>query len=500
MIKLIIPLLVLPISIFFLRKTLFWWSTSFRFILLSIIRLIISYNPIISIQNSSYWTLTDSIRIPLITLTLWICALIIFARANVLLSNNSTNQFTIHIIFLALILAITFRASNILIFYISFESSLIPTLLLIIGWGYQPERIQAGIYIILYTIAASLPLLIRIIIIYNANNSLFIFSQIYNIRFSSSIIKLWWFISIIAFIVKIPLYIVHLWLPKAHVEAPVAGSMILAGILLKLGSYGLLRISWIFIYANIKLSPIITSAALWGGALTRFICIRQTDLKSLIAYSRVGHIGLLTAGIISCTTWGWYGALVIIIAHGLCSSALFALANITYESTHTRRIYLTKGLLSLFPGLTLWWFIIAAGNIAAPPTLNLVGEIILLSRRLFLSFWSIIALSLIRFLAAAYSLYLYTSSQHGQIPSFINPLNLTTPRNYSIIIFHTVPLFLLVSKTDIIIIWVWPYSWKTTLNCSFKSVAPTKAYFFSILYVCLPSKKFSNAKRNSKIS
>lgn len=454
MIKVILPILLLPISLYSSPKNFYWWSCAFTLIALRLTCVIISYNSILALQNLSYWMSSDSIRMPLITLTLWISALMLFARSNVLVTKTSSNQFVLYILALAGILSITFRASNIIIFYISFESSLIPTLLLIIGWGYQPERIQAGVYIILYTIAASLPLLIRILFIYSSNRSLFIFSQIFEIRLPSNTIKFWWFITIIAFIVKMPLFLVHLWLPKAHVEAPVAGSIILAGILLKLGRYGLLRISWLFINFNIKLAPHITSLALWGGALTSFICIRQTDLKSLIAYSRVGHIGIITAGIISCSTWGWIGATVLIIAHGLCSSALFALANITYETTHTRSIYLTKGILSIFPGLAICWFLIAAGNIAAPPTLNLVGEIILISRRLFLSFWSIFALSAIRFLAAAYSLYLYTSSQHGQIPAFINPLNISTPRNYSIIMLHGVPLFLLITKADIVIAWI----------------------------------------------
>lgn len=488
MIKVIIPTLRLLIFNNILKKNQFWWVSAISLLFITLVSLISLYSPIINLINSSNWILTDSIRSTLITLSLWISALMIFASVNILITNNSPKNFSLQIVLLASILIITFRASNIIIFYISFESSLIPTLIIIIGWGYQPERIQAGIYIILYTIAASLPLLIRILIILHSNNSLFIYSQSFYILYSTPILKLWWLITIIAFMVKMPLYLVHLWLPKAHVEAPVAGSIILAGILLKLGRYGLLRIASIFASANIKLSPYIGRIALWGGALTRLICVRQTDLKSLIAYSRVGHIGILTGGIISCSIWGWYGALVIIIAHGLCSSALFALANITYEATHTRRVFLTKGLLSLFPALSLWWFLIAAGNIAAPPTLNLIGEIILISSGLFLSFWTIIALSLIRFLAAAYSLYLYTSSQHGQAPVFLNPLSLVTPRNYTIILLHILPLFILILKADLIIIWFWPYSWKTTLNCSFKSVAPTKAYLFSIL-VHLPSKQ-----------
>lgn len=456
MIKILIPLFSLLTLQIHHKSNKTWHRLRIWLLLLTFIRFPILYSPIFSLSNISLWTSVDIISAPLISLTLWISALMIYARSNVLINKQAPFIFTFYIISLALILRWTFSVNNILLFYIRFESSLIPTLLLIIGWGYQPERIQAGIYIMIYTIAASLPLLVRIIILYQNNAHLFIFSQIYSSIFSNSsfLVKLWWVITITAFIVKIPLYFFHLWLPKAHVEAPVAGSIILAGILLKLGRYGLLRISSLFIKTNILLTPYITRIALWGGVITRFICIRQTDLKSLIAYSRVGHIGLLTAGTISNTTWGWQGSLILIIAHGLCSSALFALANITYESTHTRSIYITKGLLSLFPALTMWWFLIAAGNIAAPPTINLLREIVLLTSSLFLSTFTILGLGFIRFLAAAYSLYLYTSSQHGASPSFINPINLTLSRNYTIILLHIVPLFLTILKADVLISWI----------------------------------------------
>lgn len=153
---------------------------------------------------------------------------------------------------------------------------------------------------------------------------------------------------------KLPLFSVHLWLPKAHVEAPVAGSIILAAILLKLGGYGLARIIIIFNHLNKTLINPIIAIAIVGGVITSIICLRQSDIKSLIAYSSVGHIGLMVTGILSNSKLGIQARLAIIIAHGLRSSALFCLANIRYSITITRSIVLTKGMLTIIPTIAFW--------------------------------------------------------------------------------------------------------------------------------------------------
>jgi len=375
------------------------------------------------------------------------------ARVKIKALNDQVSLFSSLILILNFILILTFSTSNLILFYILFESSLIPTLSLILLWGYQPERLQAGIYLILYTISASLPLLFLIAFIYNKSSSLSIILPLpkFYLWNPHNFISL---AAIIAFLVKIPLFITHLWLPKAHVEAPVAGSIVLAGILLKLGSYGILRLSLLCPPFSLSIQSPILAVSIWGGVATSIICLRQQDIKSLIAYSSVGHIALLIGGIFRANLWGWSAALAIMVAHGLSSSALFSLANIYYESSTSRSLTLTKGISFLFPAITTLWFLAAIANIAAPPTINLFREIMLITRILSSSISTSIPLALIRFLTAGYSLLLFTASHHGWPPSFFNNLSTSNHKNFSISILHLLPSFIIISFRFVVSLWI----------------------------------------------
>lgn len=442
---LFIILFIIPVC---LLKKRFWTVQNLVFFSIFFFILFLNFNNYF--YNLSYFLGVDLISYSLILLRLWICGLIIISSELVFKNKNYTRYFNLLILFLLLILILTFRSLNLFLFYVFFESRLIPTLFLILGWGYQPERLQAGVYLLFYTLLASLPLLMSIFYILNSSFTLSIF-LLTNYRYYYFY---FYFTIVLAFLVKMPMFLVHLWLPKAHVEAPVSGSIILAGILLKLGGYGLVRVFPIILLLGQKYNYIFISISLVGGFLIRLVCLRQIDIKSLIAYSSVAHIGIVLRGLITLSYWGLVGSLVLIIAHGLCSSGLFRLANISYERLRSRRLIINKGLLNFIPRLSLWWFLLCSGNMAAPPTLNLLGEISLLNRIIGWSWYSIIFLSLLSFFGAAYSLYLYSYRQQGKVYSALFSFSINYRREFLVLFLHWFPLNYLILKSDICILWI----------------------------------------------
>nr|YP_009185900.1 NADH dehydrogenase subunit 4 [Olophrum piceum]ALO70792.1 NADH deshydrogenase subunit 4 [Olophrum piceum] len=439
-------MMIFMIPLSFLKKS-FWLNQYLYFMMFFMFMINYSFN--YTMLNVSYFFSCDLLSYVMILLSFWICSLMIMASSKLYNQKFHFNLFIFMLIMLLISLFCTFSSMNLFIFYLFFEMSLIPTLILIIGWGYQPERIQAGVYLLFYTMFASLPMMICIFYYYNIYGSLDFFF------FNKSVNLLMFYICMnMVFFIKMPMYFVHLWLPKAHVEAPVSGSMILAGVMLKLGGYGLMRLMPIFIDIGMKINYIFIMISLVGGFIVSLICLRQTDIKALIAYSSVAHMGLVLSGIMTLNYWGLCGALVMMLAHGLCSSGLFCLANISYERLMSRSLYLNKGLINLMPSMSLWWFLLSSSNMAAPPSLNLLGEIMLINSLISWSWICMLMLSLISFFSAVYSLYLYSYSQHGKMYSGMYSFSMGYFREYLLLFLHWFPLNLLILKGDMFTLWL----------------------------------------------
>nr|YP_009561914.1 NADH dehydrogenase subunit 4 [Eumeta variegata]QAT97931.1 NADH dehydrogenase subunit 4 [Eumeta variegata]QOX09146.1 NADH dehydrogenase subunit 4 [Eumeta variegata] len=391
----------------------------------------------------------DMISYGLIILSLWICALMIMASESLLKLNFYYGFFLFIILFLLLMLYLTFSSLNLFMFYLFFEGSLIPTLFLIIGWGYRIERIQAGIYLLFYTLFASLPMLLGIFYIFEDMDCILI----YYMKFNNQDFLFLYLSMILAFLVKMPMFFVHLWLPKAHVEASISGSMILAGLLLKMGGYGILRVMVMFQCMGVKYSVIWIIIGLIGGLYISIICFFQIDMKSLIAYSSVCHMGLVLGGMMTLNYWGFVGSYLLMIGHGLCSSGLFCLVNINYERFFSRSLYISKGMMNIMPSLSLWWFLLLISNMSAPPSLNLGGEISLLNSIMSWSFYLIFILMMIMFFSAGYSLYLYSYSQHGNYYQGMYSFYMGLSREYLLLFLHWFPLNMLILKMDYVMIW-----------------------------------------------
>lgn len=386
---------------------------------------------------------TDLISISLLMLTFFLIGLMVISQFN---CDYSGYLWFVNMV-LTLRLVFTFLGKNVLMFYFFFEWSLIPIFMIIMGWGYQIERLKASIYILFYTLFASLPLLLILLLFNKFNGSLLIRRLMLN----SSIVHISWLLatfSFFAFLVKFPIYGVHQWLPKAHVEAPVRGSMVLAGVLLKLGGYGIIRLGYTFYPVNPM--HVFMVISLLGGGLLAIVCCGVRDLKVIIAYSSVVHMAFIIVGILSTMMWGILGAMIIIIAHGLCSSGMFSNANMLYERSHSRAIMLNKGVLSFYPRISLLWFLLCIANFGGPFTFNLLAEIILIVNISRVNTILLASVGLVSLFSAAYSLILYSRTQQGAPSCFYYSCSNVPLREISILIFHLIPLLLIAASPVLI--------------------------------------------------
>lgn len=331
-----------------------------------------------------------------------------------------------------------FQRCSLLRFYFFFELSILPVLFLILGWGYQPERFLAAIFIVFYTMLGSLPLFLIIIFISEESGSVSTFSMLRNLSDFKRVETL---ALIRAFLIKLPSYLVHMWLPKAHVEAPVTGSIILAGLILKLGGLGIILIRCMPLRQG-GFFHMIISVSVFGGVMIAFIICRMTDIKVIIAYSSVAHISLVAVASVAHSRIRIPAVLLLLVCHGFTSPGIFAGANIIYERSHSRRTLLNKGLLNTIPALTTAWFLLIVLNFGGPFTANLLSEILLIRVAVFTSEFFMLILRGIAFFSLAYNLVLYASLNQG-INSNSLFIHKTATREILILIRLSLPALLL---------------------------------------------------------
>nr|YP_010173828.1 NADH dehydrogenase subunit 4 [Neopagetopsis ionah]QSJ54484.1 NADH dehydrogenase subunit 4 [Neopagetopsis ionah] len=459
MLKILIPTLMLIPTAWFAPPKWLWPLTLMSSLLIAVT----SFSWFKNTSEVGWTTLnsymaTDPLSTPLLALTCWLLPLMILASQHHM-SNEPLNRQRTYLTLLTSLqffLILAFSATELIMFYVMFEATLLPTLMIITRWGNQAERLNAGMYFLFYTLASSLPLLVALLILQNTSGTLSLLTLQYMspMSLTTHADKLWWVGCLLAFLVKMPLYGVHLWLPKAHVEAPIAGSMILAAVLLKLGGFGMMRMMLVLEPLTKEMLYPFIVFALWGIVMAGSICLRQTDLKSLIAYSSVSHMGLVVAGILVQTPWGFAGALILMIAHGLTSSALFCLANTNYERIHSRSILLARGLQVVLPLMTTWWFFASMANLALPPLPNLMGELMIITSLIGWSYWTLALTGTGMLITASYSMYMFITTQRGPLPNHLVALDPSHTREHLIMALHLLPLILLILNPQLISGWV----------------------------------------------
>lgn len=347
----------------------------------------------------------DGLSLLLVLLTAFLIPICILLSWNFSIEAN-VKKYNIAFLVLETILFGVFFSLDVMLFYLFFEAVLIPMYFIIGVYGSRKRRIRASYMLFLYTLFSSIFMFLAILYIYFTCGTTD-FQTLKTIQLDTFVERCCWFAFFLSFAVKMPLIPFHIWLPEAHCEAPTAGSVILAGILLKLGGFGFLRFSiGLFPESSAFFTPLIYAISVFGVVYASITTLQQIDLKKIIAYSSVGHMGLVTIGLFSGNSQGILGAILLMISHGVVSGALFLCIGILYERHHTRIVRYYSGLIHTMPLFAVSFIIFSLANLGLPGTSSFIGEFLIIAGSFETNSWVALLCGTGMVLGAGYSLWL----------------------------------------------------------------------------------------------